>query len=94
VHAFYPLKEFQGGFHRLNTMVSQRAPYIASVPGNRDFPWRVVVVTERDADLLNNDMVQKLAAPSRINDISWIRPGKVSWDWWNDWNISHVNFKA
>ena len=94
VHASYPLKEFQGGFHMLNTMVSQRAPYIASVPGNRDFPWRIVVVTERDADLLNNDMVQKLAAPSRINDISWIRPGKVSWDWWNDWNISHVNFKA
>jgi alpha-glucosidase len=94
VHASYPLKEFQGGFHMLNTMVSQRAPYIASVPGNRDFPWRIVVVTKRDADLLNNDMVQKLAAPSRINDISWIRPGKVSWDWWNDWNISHVNFKA
>lgn len=94
VHAPYPLKEFQGGYHMLNTMVSQRAPYIARVSGDRDFPWRVVVVSERDADLLNNDMIQKLAAPSRLNDISWIRPGKVSWDWWNDWNISHVDFKA
>jgi len=94
VYAPYPLEEFQGGSHMMNTMVSKRAPYIARVDGNRDFPWRVVVISEHDADLLNNDMIQKLAAPSRIKDISWIRPGKVSWDWWNDWNISHVDFKA
>jgi alpha-glucosidase len=90
----YPLEELQGGFHMLNTMVSRRAPYIAKVNGNRDFPWRVVIISERDADLLNNDMVQRLASPSRLNDISWIKPGKVAWDWWNDWNISHVDFKA
>jgi alpha-glucosidase len=94
VQASYPLEEFQGGFHMLNTMVSRRAPYIAKVSGNSDFPWRVVVISNRDADLLNNDLVQKLAAPSRIHDISWIQPGKVSWDWWNDWNITHVDFKA
>ncbi|RYE08783.1 MAG: Retaining alpha-galactosidase, partial [Sphingobacteriaceae bacterium] len=41
-----------------------------------------------------SDMVQKLASPSRIADIAWIKPGKVAWDWWNDWNISHVDFKA
>jgi alpha-glucosidase len=39
-------------------------------------------------------MVFKLASPSRVNDVSWIHPGKVAWDWWNDWNISHVDFKA
>jgi len=94
VHPEYPMEEFQGGYGKLNTMISRRAPYIARVNGTRDFPWRLVVVSERDADLLNNDMVLKLAAPSRIIDISWIRPGKVSWDWWNDWNISHVDFKA
>jgi alpha-glucosidase len=94
IQAAYPLEEFQGGYHMLNTMVSKRATYIAKVNGNRDFPWRIVVVSEQDADLLNNDMIQKLASPSRLNDISWIKPGKVSWDWWNDWNISHVDFKA
>ncbi len=94
IQAAYPANEFQGGYHMLNTMVSQRAPYIARVNGNRDFPWRVVIISDRDADLLNNDMVHKLAAPSRIKDISWIKPGKVAWDWWNDWNITHVNFKA
>jgi alpha-glucosidase len=94
VQPAYPLEEFQGGYKKINTMISKRAPYIAKVDGTRNFPWRVVITTDRDADLLNNDMVQKLASPSRITDISWIRPGKVSWDWWNDWNISHVDFKA
>ncbi|MEO6328567.1 MAG: glycoside hydrolase family 97 protein [Ginsengibacter sp.] len=94
VFAPYPLEEFQGGYKRLNTMVSKRADYIAKVNGSRSFPWRIVVITDNDAALLNNDMIQKLSAPSRIADISWIKPGKVAWDWWNDWNISHVDFRA
>ena len=94
VFAPYPLEEFQGGYSNMNTMVSKRAGYIAKVNGSRNFPWRVVVITDNDAALLNNDMVQKLSAPSRIADISWIKPGKVAWDWWNDWNISHVDFRA
>jgi alpha-glucosidase len=94
VFAPYPLEEYQGGFHKLNTMASKRADYIATVKGTRNFPWRVVVIAEKDADLLNNDMVQKLASPSRVADVSWIKPGKVAWDWWNDWNISHVDFRA
>ncbi len=39
-------------------------------------------------------MIYKLAAPSRFTDVAWIKPGKVAWDWWNDWNISHVDFRA
>lgn len=39
-------------------------------------------------------MIQKLAAPNRIKDLSWVKPGKVAWDWWNNWNISGVNFRA
>ena len=90
----YPLEFFQGGYNKLNTMVSKRAPYIAKVNGTRNYPWRVAVISNNDAALANNDMVQKLSAPSRIADESWIKPGKVAWDWWNDWNISHVDFKA
>lgn len=92
--AQYPLEEFQGGYRMLNTMVAKRADYIAKVSGTKNFPWRVVVIAGKDADLLNNDMIQKLASPCRLTDISWIKPGKVSWDWWNDWNISHVDFRA
>src|SRR5664279_5638286 len=94
VFAPYPIEEFQGGYSHLNTMVSKRADYIAKVNGTRSFPWRVVIITDNDAALLNNDMIVKLSTPPRITDISWIKPGKVAWDWWNDWNVSHVDFRA
>jgi alpha-glucosidase len=94
VYAPYPLEEKQGGYKMLNRMISKRADYIAKVNGTRNFPWRVVIISDNDTSLLNNDMVQKLASPPRINDVSWIKPGKVAWDWWNDWNISHVDFRA
>ena len=94
VFAPYPLEEKQGGYKMLNTMVSKRADYIATVNGTRSFPWRVIIISNNDTSLLDNDMVQKLASPSRIADPSWIKPGKVAWDWWNDWNISHVDFRA
>ncbi len=94
VYAAYPVEEKQGGYNMLNNMVVKRANYIAKVNGTRNFPWRVVVISDNDAALANNDMVQKLASPCRLADISWIHPGKVAWDWWNDWNITHVDFRA
>lgn len=90
----YPLEEKQGGFNMLNLMVTDRADYIAKTKGTRSFPWRTVVISESDKELLDNDIVQKLAAPPRIDDVSWIKPGKVAWDWWNNWNVSHVDFRA
>jgi alpha-glucosidase len=75
-------------------LVRTRAEYIAKTVGTRSFPWRVVAISENDKELLNSDMVYRLASPSRVADVSWIKPGKVAWDWWNDWNISHVNFRA
>ena len=94
VYAPYPLEAKLNGYGGINYIPTKRADYIAKVNGTRDFPWRIVVISNHDKELLNNDMVQKLASPSRITDISWIQPGQVAWDWWNDRNISHVDFKA
>jgi len=90
----YPLKERVGGFDSLDFVVTQRADFIAKTTAPRQFPWRIVFLSHNDKELADNDMVQRLAAPSRIADVSWIKPGKVAWDWWNDWNISHVDFRA
>ncbi|WP_207428937.1 glycoside hydrolase family 97 protein [Pedobacter sp. SYSU D00535] len=92
--AGYPEQEEPGGYRLFNSVPIRRANYIAKVNGPVKFPWRAVVITRADKDLLNNDMVQKLAEPSRISDPSWIRPGKVAWEWWNDWNITGVDFRA
>jgi alpha-glucosidase len=86
--------EGTGGYHNINYVVKGRADYIAKTSGTRSFPWRVVIISSSDKELANNDMMQRLGAPSKIGDASWIKPGKVAWDWWNDWNITHVPFKA
>jgi len=94
VYAPYPLETEQGGYANMNLIPTKRADYIAKTNGTRTFPWRAIVISETDKELLNNDLVQKLASPSRLDDVSWIEPGQSAWDWWNNWNISHVDFKA
>lgn len=91
VFAPYPLEARQSA---RNLIPTKRADYIAKTNGSRNFPWRAIVISQQDKELLNNDMVQKLASPSRLADVSWIQPGAVAWDWWNNWNITHVDFKA
>ena len=90
----YPLEQGINGFARLNIVPSKRADYIARLIGRQSLPWRAVVITERDADILNCDMAQRLAPACRISDTSWIRPGKVAWDWWNNCNITDVDFPS
>jgi alpha-glucosidase len=94
VFAHLPLKELAGGYNGMNYVIEGRADNIAKTKGTRSFPWRAVVISTEDKELANNDMVQKLAEPARLADQTWIKPGKVAWDWWNDWNITGVDFKA
>ena len=89
----YPLEEIIGGLNRLNLIPTKRADYIARC-AKQELPWRVVLVTEKDTQLADNDMAQRLAPACRIKDISWIKPGKVAWDWWNTCNLTGVDFKA
>ena len=90
----YPATTEDGGHNNLQRRVTQREAYIAKVKGPREFPWRTAIISTNDKDLAVNDMTMRLAAPNRIGDIGWIKPGKVAWDWWNDWNIYGVDFKA
>ncbi len=94
VHAPCPSREEQGGHNNLQYIVKQRKNYIARTDGKRAFPWRIVTISESDKELANNDLVYLLASPCRLDDISWIKPGKVAWDWWNAWNIYGVDFPA
>ncbi|MDR2385314.1 MAG: glycoside hydrolase family 97 protein [Tannerella sp.] len=73
--------------------VIEREKYIAKYDGATTFPWRAIVISEKDTQLADNDMVYRLATPSK-GDFSWVKPGKVAWDWWNDWNLYGVDFKT
>ena len=83
----------QGDYNMLQGVVKSRKPYIAECSGKRTFPWRGVVIGGA-TDLANSRLVWNLADESRIKDTSWIKPGKVAWEWWNDWGLEGVDFKA
>ena len=84
----------QGDYNMLQGVVRSRKPYIAECCGGRTFPWRGVVIAEKDRELADSRLVWNLADECRIEDTSWIKPGKVAWEWWNDWGIEGVDFKT
>ena len=94
VFAPYPEKErIQDGEFRQWVVVS-RKNYIAKTRGTRTFPWRVIALAEKDADLLMNDLVYRLAKPSETQDWSWIKPGISTEEWIIGSNLHGVGFKA
>ncbi len=88
----YPLKEKLDRDRDMH--VVEAADYIAATTGTRTFPWRVLGIAEKDGDLLTNQIVWLLEKPSQVTDTSWIKPGKVAWDWWNALNLYGVDFKS
>jgi alpha-glucosidase len=45
-------------------------------------PWRVIVLGKSAGDIAMSSLVTDLAPPSRVSDVSWIKPGRASWAWW------------
>lgn len=59
------------------------ADYIARTAGQRSFPWRYFVISKQDTEILTNTMTYRLAQKNVLSDVSWIKPGQASWEWWN-----------
>ncbi len=89
----YP-KSFRKSAYRQQMHVAEAEDFICRVDGARSFPWRILAITDDDTQMPLNNLVYALASPNRIGDTSWIRPGKVAWDWWNAWNLKGVPFRA
>lgn len=90
-----PKDRKQGGHNMLQMVVQTREPYIARCEGETSFPWRIIAVSEKDIQMADNDMVYRLSTPADPDtDWSWVKPGKVAWDWWNAWNLYGVDFRA
>ncbi|MBQ1408779.1 MAG: glycoside hydrolase family 97 protein [Bacteroidales bacterium] len=92
-HAPLPRRVEQGGHNNLQLLVKEREDYIAEMDNTKHFPWRIMMVGTA-TDIAMNNMSYLLGEPSRLDDISWIKPGKVAWEWWNCLNITGVNFEA
>lgn len=68
--------------------------YISNFVGERSLPWRCFIIADDDADLLTNTTVYQLSRENKREDFSWVKPGKVAWDWWNANNITGVDFES
>lgn len=94
VFAPYPLEEkiVEGDYPE--RVVTRRANFIARTTGSRKFPWRVIAIAAEDKALPANDIVYRLASPSRVKDISWIHPGKGTDEWIIGINLFNVPFTS
>lgn len=92
--ATYPLEEKMTAGEFPQAIVTKRADYIAKTKGTRDLPWRVLMIATEDKELPGNDLVYRLGSPSRINDASWVNPGKGTDEWIIGVNLFNVPFKS
>ena len=91
----YPREVKQGGHNRLQGEVQTREEYIAKYNGAVSFPWRIISISDEDRQMLDNDLVWLLGTPADAQaDWSWVKPGKVAWEWWNNWHVTGVDFAA
>lgn len=86
-------KEAKNGSDR-DERIIKNSDYLAKTEGTRTFPWRLVMVNEDDRGLLENNLVYQLSTPSVRKDTDWIRPGKISWEWWTGIDVYGVDFVA
>lgn len=75
-------------------VMMEKASYIATTNGTRTFPWRLLMINEDDKGIIENNLVYQLSSPSVTQNTDWIKPGKISWDWWSTLNVYGVDFKA
>ena len=90
----YPLEERLAPGDYPQLVVTKRADYIARTKGTRSFPWRVMLIAEEDKQLPSNDIVYRLASPSKIGDASWVNPGKGTDEWIINVNLFNVPFRS
>ena len=93
-HAPYPKKlSYEGSIYR-HGQIAETENFVAKVAGTRTFPWRIFAVEDNEAGLISNNMVYLLSTPTELQDVSWIKPGVVMFDWWGKFNVYGVDFKT
>ena len=63
--------------------ILKEASYVAKTSGTRSFPWRYMLITQQDGQLVESTMPVRLAPANAIGETSWIKVGQTCWDWLN-----------
>ncbi|WP_394351062.1 glycoside hydrolase family 97 protein [Spirosoma arboris] len=80
----------QGGVYKI-AFAEQDEKYTLPLSGNNHpaynlpwtMPWRVIIIGEQAGDILLSSLITDLAPASKLDDTSWIEPGKATWSWWS-----------
>jgi alpha-glucosidase len=75
---------------------------LSPLPGQQDLkvkaklphqsPWRVLMISDRIGALIESNILTTLSPPCRLKDVSWIKPGKTTFPWWNGSIIPDTTF--
>ncbi len=90
----YALTTKTAGFSNYAQVADKEAEYIAATTGTREFPWRLMIVSDDERTFVDNDMVYLLSKPKALKETDWIKPGKVAWDWWHDYVVEGESFRG
>jgi len=90
----YTLTTKTGGFSNYSQLADKEATYIAVTSGKREYPWRLLIISDDDRTFADCDLVYQLSKPCILTQTDWIKPGKVSWEWWNDYVVEGQNFRS
>ena len=90
----YALSTKTAGFSNYSQVADREGDYIALTSGQRNYPWRLLVISDDDRTFADCDLVYQLSKPCELKETSWIKPGKVSWEWWHDYVVEGQNFKG
>ncbi|MFH5834112.1 glycoside hydrolase family 97 protein [Halalkalibaculum sp. DA384] len=83
------------GYRNYSRVPVSSRNFITQTEGNKEFPWRVFILTESETSLLNNDMVYKLSrGPDTGRDFSWVKPGTILFEWWHVAKLYGVDFES
>lgn len=94
IHPPYPKKYNYSGNVYSHGQILETYDFIGKVKGERTYPWRIFAVAENEEGLILNNLVYLLASPCALEDVSWITPGVVMFDWWAKKYIYGVDFKS
>lgn len=70
---------------RLSPRLDRAGVAVIGAPGEHLSPWRVVMLGDAPGRLIESSLVTLLNPPPDGRDWSWVRTGKTSFPWWNDY---------
>ena len=90
----YALTTKTGGFSNYSQLADKESDYIAVTYGTREYPWRLLVISDDDSTFADCDLIYLLSKPCELKETNWIKPGKVACEWWHDYLVEGQNFKG